>query len=173
MFYKVINKISKTEVVDGARDYRFMTRQMVDAIISLTEVNRFSKGIFGWVGFKTEWLEYENIERSAGETKWSFWKLLLYSFDGIIAFSTVPLAIASVIGVLMCFASFIAIIVIVVRHFMGIASAFGWASMTVFILFLGGMQLLGIGILGQYLSKTYLEAKRRPIYITKETEKDL
>ena len=173
MFYKLINKISKTEIVDGARDYRLMTRQMVNAIIELSEVNRFSKGIFGWVGFQTEWIAYENIERSAGETKWSFWKLLLYSFDGIIAFSTAPLAIASIFGVLICFVAFIGIIFIIVRHFMGIASAFGWASLTVFILFLGGIQLLCIGILGQYLSKTYLETKRRPVYIVKETEEDL
>ena len=169
-FYRLINKISKTEIVDGARDYRFMTRQMVDAIIDMSEVNRFSKGIFGWVGFNTKWISYENIERSAGETKWSFWKLFIYSLDGITAFSTAPLAIATFIGFFFCALSFVAIIVIFVRHFMGIESAFGWASMVTAICFLGGVQLLCIGILGQYLSKTYLETKRRPVYIVKETE---
>ena len=169
-FYRLINKISKTEIVDGARDYRFMTRQMVDAIIDMSEVNRFSKGIFGWVGFNTKWLSYENIERSAGETKWSFWKLFIYSLDGITAFSTAPLAIATFIGFFFCALSFVAIIVIFIRHFMGIESAFGWASMVTAICFLGGIQLLCMGILGQYLSKTYLEAKRRPVYIVKETE---
>jgi Glycosyltransferases involved in cell wall biogenesis len=169
-FYRLINKISKTEIVDGARDYRFMTRQMVDAILEMSEVNRFSKGIFGWVGFNTKWLSYENIERSAGETKWSFWKLFIYSLDGITAFSTAPLAMATFIGFFFCALSFVAIIVIFIRHFMGIESAFGWASMVTAICFLGGIQLLCMGILGQYLSKTYLEAKRRPVYIVKETE---
>jgi len=170
MFYRLVNRISKTEIVDGARDYRFMTRQMVDSILDMSEVNRFSKGIFGWVGFQTKWLSYENIERSAGETKWSFWKLLVYSLDGITAFSTAPLAIATFVGFLFCLLSFAAIIVIFVRHFMGIEAAFGWASMVTVVAFLGGIQLLCVGILGQYLSKTYLETKRRPVYIAKETE---
>ena len=170
MFYRLVNRISKTEIVDGARDYRFMTRQMVDSILDMSEVNRFSKGIFGWVGFQTKWLSYENIERSAGETKWSFWKLLVYSLDGITAFSTAPLAIATFVGFLFCLLSFVAIIVIFVRHFMGIEAAFGWASMVTVVAFLGGIQLLCVGILGQYLSKTYLETKRRPVYIAKETE---
>ncbi len=170
-FYKIINKISKTEIVDGARDYRFMTRQMVDSILEVSEVNRFSKGIFSWVGYKTKWLDYENIERSAGETKWNFWKLFLYSIDGIIAFSTAPLAIASLAGILLCFFSFLAIAFIVIRQIIDpTTSVDGWASLTTIIIFIGGIQLLCIGILGQYLSKTYLETKKRPIYIAKETE---
>ena len=169
-FYKLMNKISKTDIVDGARDYRLMTRQMVDAILSLSEYNRFSKGIFGWVGFKTKWIEYQNIERAAGETKWSFWKLFLYSIDGIVAFSTIPLAIASIMGIALCGISFISILVILIRHFIGVYSAFGWASMVCIILFVSGIQLFSIGVLGQYLSKTYLEVKKRPIYIIKEKE---
>lgn len=167
-FYKLMNHISKTDIVDGARDYRLMKRQMVDAILSLEEYNRFSKGIFGWVGFKTKWLEYKNIERAAGETKWSFWKLLLYSIDGIVAFSTVPLAIASIMGMALCGISFISILVILIRHLMGVPSAFGWASMVCIVLFVGGIQLFCMGVLGQYLSKTYLEVKKRPVFIIKE-----
>jgi len=173
LFYKFINKISKTEIVDGARDYRLMSRAMVDAILSLSEVNRFSKGIFGWVGFETEWISFDNVERSAGVTKWSFWSLLMYSLDGITAFSTAPLAIASFMGFLFCGVSFLAIIIIITRHFMGVESAFGWASMVVSLFFLGGIQLLCMGILGQYLSKTYLETKHRPVFIVEETEKDI
>lgn len=170
-FYKLINKISKTEVVDGARDFRVMTRQMVDAILRLSENNRFSKGIFGWVGFETKWLEYENVERVAGETKWSFWKLFIYSIDGIVAFSTVPLAIASVIGFVFCFIAAIAICVIVVKTLLWGEDVTGWPSLACMIFFVGGVQLFSIGIVGQYLSKTYLETKRRPIYIMKESEK--
>lgn len=172
MFYKLINKISKTEIVDGARDFRLMTRQMVDAIISMEEYNRFSKGIFGWVGFNTKWLEYENVERAAGETKWSFWKLFKYSIDGIIAFSTAPLVISTIMGILFCFIAFILIIFIVARTLIYGDPVSGWPSMTCIILFVGGIQLFCIGIIGQYLSKTYLEVKKRPIYIIKETEED-
>ena len=170
MFYKLINKISKTEIVDGARDFRLMTRQMVDAIISMEEYNRFSKGIFGWVGFNTKWLEYENVERAAGETKWSFWKLFKYSIDGIIAFSTAPLVISKIMGILFCFIAFLMIIFIVIRTLAYGDPVSGWPSMTCIILFVGGIQLFCIGIIGQYLSKTYLEVKKRPIYIIKETE---
>lgn len=170
MFYRLINKISKTEIVDGARDFRLMTRQMVDAIVSMEEYNRFSKGIFGWVGFNTKWLEYENIERVAGETKWSFWKLFKYSIDGIIAFSTAPLVISTIMGLLFCLIAFILIIFIVARTLIYGDPVSGWPSMTCIILFVGGIQLFCIGIIGQYLSKTYLEVKKRPIYIIKETE---
>ena len=170
LFYKIINKISDTEIVDGARDFRMMTRQMVDAILSLEEVNRFSKGIFGWVGFRTRWLEYENIERVAGETKWSFWKLFLYSIEGITAFSTAPLAIASIAGVLFCLFAFFFICVILVKTILFGDPVAGWPSMMCAILFLSGIQLFCVGILGQYLSKTYLESKRRPNFIVQETE---
>lgn len=172
MFYKLINKISKTEIVDGARDFRLMTRQMVDAILSIEEYNRFSKGIFGWVGFNTKWIEYENVERAAGETKWSFWKLFKYSIDGIIAFSTAPLVISTIMGILFCFIAFILIVFIVVRTLIYGDPVSGWPSMTCIILFVGGIQLFCIGIIGQYLSKTYLEVKKRPIYIIKETEEE-
>ncbi len=172
LYYKIINKISKTEIVDGARDFRLMTRQMVNAVLKVKEYNRFSKGIFSWVGFNTKWLEYENVERAAGETKWSFWKLFLYSLDSIVAFSTVPLSIASVMGILFCFVAFIIIVFIIVRTLMYGDPTSGWPSMVCIMFFIGGVQLLCIGVIGQYLSKTYLEVKKRPIYIIKETEKD-
>lgn len=168
-FYKLINKISKANIVDGARDFRLMTRQMVGAILEMTEYNRFSKGIFGWVGFETKWLEYENTKRVAGETKWSFWKLFLYSLDGIIAFSTVPLAISSVIGFLLCIVAFVLIITIIVKTLLFGDPVAGYPSLVCIICFLSGIQLFCFGILGQYLSKTYLETKHRPIYIIKET----
>ena len=168
-FYRVINKMSKTEIVDGARDYRLMTRQMVDAILRLTEYNRFSKGIFSWVGFRTKWVETENAERSAGESKWSFFKLLIYALDGIIAFSTAPLAIASVLGLVFCVIAFFAIIFVIVRQLLWGGSAFGWPSLVCIILFLAGIQLFCIGIVGQYLAKTYLEVKGRPIYLLRES----
>ena len=167
-FYRLINKISKTEIVDGARDFRLMTRQMVDAILSLHEVGRFSKGLFSWVGFKTKWLEYENVERVAGETKWSFWKLLLYSIDGIIAFSTAPLAIASVAGVLFCVLAFVMLLFFFFKTIFFGDPVAGFPATICIILLLGGIQLFCIGILGQYLSKTYLETKKRPIYIVRE-----
>ena len=172
MYYKMINKISKTEIVDGARDFRLMTRQMVNSVLSLKEYNRFSKGIFSWVGYRTKWLEYENVERAAGETKWSFWKLFLYSLESIVAFSTVPLSIASVMGILFCFVAFIMIIFIIVRTLMYGDPTSGWPSMVCIMFFIGGVQLLCLGIMGQYLAKAYLEVKKRPIYIVQETEKD-
>lgn len=168
LFYKIINKISDADIVDGARDYRLMTRQMVDAILSMSEYNRFSKGIFGWIGFNTKWIEFENVERVAGETKWSFWKLFKYSLEGITAFSIVPLQLASVIGVLLSLIAFIFIIIIVVRTIMFGDPVSGWPSTMCVIILLGGLQLLAIGVLGQYLSKTYLETKKRPIYILKD-----
>lgn len=167
-FYKIINKISKTEMVDGARDYRLMTRQMVDSIISMKEYNRYSKGLFSFVGFNTKWLEYENVERVAGETKWSFWKLLRYAFDGIIAFSTTPLWISTFIGILFCIISFIAIIAIIIKTLCFGDPVGGWPSMVCIIFMVSGIQLFCIGIIGAYLSKTYLETKNRPIYIIKE-----
>ena len=170
LYYKIINKISKTEIVDGARDFRLMTRQMVNAVLEVKEYNRFSKGIFSWVGFRTKWLEYENVERVAGETKWSFWKLFLYSLDSIMAFSTLPLSIASVMGILFCFVAFIIIVFIIVRTLMFGDPTSGWPSITCIMFFIGGVQLLCIGVIGQYLSKTYLEVKKRPIYIIQETE---
>lgn len=168
MFYKIMNRISRTEIVDGARDYRLMTRQVVDAILAMTEYNRFTKGIFGWVGYETKWLEYENVERRKGETKWSFWKLFLYSIDGITAFSTVPLAIASIMGVLFCLFAFLFIIVIIIRKMMFGDPTSGWPSLVCIISLVSGVQLFCLGIVGQYLSKTYMEVKRRPIYLVKE-----
>lgn len=168
MFYKIINRISDADIVDGARDYRLMNRKFVDSILSMKEYNRFSKGLFGWVGFKTKWIEFENIERIAGETKWSFWKLFKYSIEGIVAFSTTPLVIASVIGVIFCFLAFLFVGVIVIRKLLFGDPVDGWASLVSIILFLGGLQLSCIGILGQYLAKLYLEAKDRPLYLIGE-----
>ena len=168
MFYRIINKISKIEMVDGARDYRLMKREVVDAIISLGEYNRYSKGLFSFVGFDTKWLEYENVERVAGETKWSFWKLFLYALEGIVAFSTAPLAISSVIGLLFCLASFIFMIVILIKTLVAGDPVSGWPSLACIVTFVSGVQLLIMGIIGQYLAKTYLEVKKRPIYIVKE-----
>ncbi len=170
MFYKLVNRISKTEIVDGARDYRLMTRQVVDAILTMTEYNRFTKGIFGWVGFSTKWLEFENVERAHGETKWSFWKLFLYAIDGIIAFSTLPLALASIMGVLFCIIAFLLIIIIIVKTLLVGDPVGGWPSMVCIICMVSGVQLFCLGIVGQYLSKTYMEVKRRPIYLVKEEE---
>lgn len=170
LFYRLMNKISQVDMVDGARDYRLMTRQMVDSILSLKEYSRFSKGIFGWVGYQTKWLEYENVERVAGETKWSFWKLFKYSIDGIVAFSTFPLDIAAFIGVLLCLAAFVFLIVLFVQTLAFGNPVSGYPSTLCIILFIGGIQLLTIGILGKYLAKTYLETKKRPIYIAKEVQ---
>ena len=167
-FYKLMKKISKADIVDGARDYRLMTRQVVDSILAMGEYNRFSKGIFGWVGYKTKWIEYENIERLHGETKWSFWKLFIYSIEGITAFSTVPLAIASVMGVFFCAAAFLMILFILIRSLVWTDPVGGWPSLVCIICMVSGVQLLCIGIIGQYLSKTYLEVKHRPIYLVKE-----
>lgn len=168
MFYKLMKKISRTEIMDGARDYRLMTRQMVDAIIAMKEYNRFTKGIFGWVGFRTRWLEYENVERARGETKWNFWKLFLYSLDGITAFSTVPLMLASVMGVFFCVIAFLMIIFIIVRKLIFGDPVSGWPSLVCIILMTSGVQFFCTGILGQYLAKTYMEVKRRPIYLVRE-----
>lgn len=169
-FYRLFNKISKIEIMDGARDYRLMTRQVVNSIIDISENNRFSKGIFSWVGFNTKWLEYENIERAAGKTKWSFWKLFLYSIEGITAFSTVPLAFASIFGIIFCFLAFLLIVVIIIRTVIWGDPTSGWPSLVCIISLLSGVQMLCTGILGQYLAKTYLETKKRPIYIVKEDE---
>jgi glycosyltransferase involved in cell wall biosynthesis len=170
-FYRLFNKISKTQINDGARDFRLMTRKMVDSILSLNEVNRFSKGIFSWVGYKTKWLEYENIERSKGNTKWSFWKLFVYSIDGIIAFSTAPLVLSSILGIVSCiFAVGIMVVVILKTLLFGDPVA-GYPSLISIITFMGGIQLLSLGILGQYLSKIYLEAKKRPLYIISNESK--
>ena len=167
-FYRLMNRISKTGVVDGARDYRFMSRKMVDAVLSITEYNRFSKGIFEWVGFRTRYISYENIERVAGNTKWSFWKLFQYSIEGIVAFSTVPLALASLGGVILCMVAFLMILLLVIRALIFGDPVSGWPSLACIIIFLGGIQLFCSGILGLYLSRTYLECKNRPIYIIKE-----
>ena len=172
MFYKIINKMSSIEMVDGARDYRLMKRKVVDAIISLKEYNRYSKGLFSFVGFDTKWIEYENVERVAGETKWSFWKLFKYAIEGITAFSTTPLILSSLIGILFCILSFVAIVFIIVRTLINGDPTPGWPSLVCIIVFVSGIQLFSMGIIGQYLSKTYLEVKNRPIYIIKETEKD-
>ena len=168
MFYKLMNKISQTEMMDGARDYRLMTRQMADAILSMAEYNRFTKGIYGWVGFKTKWLEFENVERNKGQTKWNFWKLLMYSFEGITACSTAPLAFASIMGVVFCILAFVLIIVIIVRTSVFGDPTSGWPSLVCIISLVSGVQLLCLGVIGQYLSKTYMEVKKRPIYIAKE-----
>ena len=167
-FYKLINKMSDANIVDGARDFRLMKRPMVDAILSMTEYNRFSKGIFGWVGFNTKWIAYENIERAAGTTKWSFWKLFLYSLEGIIGFSTAPLALASFFGIFMCIVAFFFIIFIIIKTLIFGDPTSGWPSMVCIMVMIGGIQLFCMGIIGQYLAKTYLESKNRPIYILSE-----
>lgn len=172
MFYKLINKISNVEVVDGARDYRIMTRKMVNAILSIPERNRFTKGIYGWVGFKTKWIEFENVERSAGESKWSFGKLFLYALDGIIAYSTMPLSMATAAGICLSIISVLAIVFVVVRKLLFGDPTSGWASMICVILLLGSMQLFFIGIIGQYLAKIYIETKQRPIYIVAEESEE-
>lgn len=167
-FYRLMKRISKTEIMDGARDYRLMTRQMADAILQMQEYNRFTKGIYGWVGFETKWLEYENIERAKGETKWSFWKLLLYSIEGITAFSTAPLMFASLMGVIFCILAFALIVVTIFRKIVFGDPVSGWPSLVCIISLVSGVQLFCLGILGQYLSKTYMEVKKRPIYLIKE-----
>lgn len=172
LFYKLINRYGDTEMVDGARDFRLMTRQMVDAILEVTEYNRFSKGIFSWVGFKTEYLEYENRERVAGETSWSFWSLFKYSLDGIVNFSDAPLNIASFVGALSCVGAGLALLFIVIRALIFGDPTSGWPSLVSIILFISGLQLLCLGIIGKYIGKIFLETKNRPLYIIKETEKD-
>ncbi len=168
-FYKLMSRISKTDLVDGARDYRLMNRKFVNAVLSMGEYNRFSKGLFGWVGFKTKWLEFENVERAAGETKWSFWSLFTYALDGIMAFSTAPLVLSTVIGLLLSLLAFAATLFVIIRRMVFGDPVAGWASTICIILFLGGLQMLFIGILGQYFAKAYLELKKRPIYLTGET----
>ena len=168
-FYKVMRHLSHIEIADGARDYRLMSRAMVDSIVSVSEYNRFSKGIFAWVGYETKWLEFENVERSAGETKWSFWKLVRYSFDGIINFSDTPIRISSYLGLLLTVLSFVALITEVIRALVFGDPVAGWPSLVCIITFIGGIQLFCMGIMGQYIAKTYMEVKRRPHYIVKET----
>ena len=168
MFYKLINKISQVEMVDGARDFRLMRRQMVEAILEVSEYNRFSKGIFAWVGLKTEYLEYKNVERVAGKTSWSFWQLLNYSLEGIVNFSDAPLTIAFLGGVVACLLAFFLIMIVIIRTLIFGDPTSGWPSMVSIILFLGGFQLLTIGILGKYIGKIFMETKKRPIYVVKE-----
>lgn len=172
LFYKIINKMSDADIVDGARDFRLMRRRMVDAILSMSEYNRFSKGIFGWVGFNTKWIEYVNVERVAGQTKWSFWKLFKYSMEGIMAFSTTPLYMSSILGFIICIIAFIMACFYLVKTLIYGDSTTGFPTLVCIMLFLGGIQLICIGVLGMYLSKTYLETKNRPVYIVKETEED-
>lgn len=168
LFYRLINKMSSTQIIDGARDFRLMKRMVVNAILSDKEYNRFSKGIFSWVGFRTKWIEYENVERCAGKTKWSFWKLFLYSVDGILAYTTVPLALVSVMGIILCLIAFIALCFVVIRALIFGDPVAGWPSMISIIIFLGGIQLFCLGLIGLYISKIYLETKKRPLYIVRE-----
>jgi glycosyltransferase involved in cell wall biosynthesis len=168
MFYKLMNRISETEIVDGARDFRLMKRQVVDAILAMKEYNRFTKGIFGWVGYETKWIEFENVERKKGETKWSFWKLFVYSLEGITSFSTAPLAFAAFLGVLFCLAAFALIIITIVRKALFGDPTSGWPSLVCIISLISGVQLFCLGIVGEYLAKTYMEVKKRPIYLVKE-----
>lgn len=172
MFYRVINKISDADIVDGARDYRLMKKEMVDVIVAMGEQNRFSKGIFGWIGFRTYWYPYENVERVAGETKWSFWKLLKYSIEGIVSFSQIPLSIASWMGILCTGVSILAILFIIIRKLMYGDPVQGWASNMCVMIFMGGIQLFCIGVMGQYIGKTYVETKKRPHYIVNECSDD-
>lgn len=172
-FYKIIGKLSKTEMVPGARDFRLMTRKMVDAVISMKEYNRYSKGLFSFVGFRTKWIEFENQERVAGTTKWNFWKLFTYAIDGIVGFSTQPLLIAAFLGVLFCLIAFIMIVVIIVKTLAFGDPVSGWPSLACIIFLVGGVNLFCTGIIGEYLAKVYLEVKERPIYIVAETEKDI
>ena len=171
-FYKIVNRISRTEIVDGARDYRLMSRKMVNAVLAMAEYNRFSKGIFSWVGFETKWFDYENIERVAGQTKWNFWSLFKYSIEGIVGFSTAPLVLAAGAGVLFCVAAFVGIVFVAVRALLFGDPTSGWPSMVCIMLLCSGVQLFCLGIVGEYLAKTYLEVKHRPVYIAKETEAD-
>ena len=172
MFYKIINRISDVDIVDGARDFRLMKRAMVDAIVEMEEYNRFYKGIFGWIGFKTYWLPYENVERVAGETKWNFWKLFKYSLEGIVNFSQTPLSIAAFIGLLFTLVAFLAIVFIILRKLIFGDPVSGWPSLVCIIVFVSGVQLFCMGIIGEYLAKTYMEVKRRPHFIVAETNRE-
>ena len=170
-FYKIMNAISQTEIVDGAQDFRFMTRQMVDAILDMSEYNRFSKGIFSWVGFRVKYMPYENVERPAGTTSWSFWGLFKYSLEGIMAFSTAPLAVASLLGIISCVVAFILIVFTILKAIIGFGETpAGYMTIICVVFLFSGLQLLCTGVLGQYLAKTYLETKHRPIYIAGETD---
>lgn len=173
LFYKIINKMSSADIVDGARDYQLFKRKVVDAILSMGEYNRFSKGIFGWVGFKKKWIAYENIERVAGDTKWNFFSLFKYALEGIIAFSTAPLVCSSVIGIIFCFVAFLVLIAVVIKTLLFGDPAMGWPSLVCLIMMVSGVQLFCMGIIGQYLAKTYLETKKRPIYIIGECDTDV
>lgn len=168
MFYRIMRKISKADIVDGARDYRLMTRKFVDSVLKISEYNRFTKGIFGWVGFETKWITFENIERQKGKTKWSFWKLLIYSIEGIVGFSTAPLAFASVVGIFFCVLAFAFLLFIFGRALLFGDPVAGWPSTICIILLVSGVQMFCMGIMGQYLAKTYLEVKHRPIYVVDE-----
>ena len=170
MFYRLMNKISDIEFVDGARDYRIMTRKMTDSILKLGENNRFTKGIYSWVGFKTKWIEFENVERVAGETKWSFFGLLRYSFEAILGFSTAPLSFVITFGFIVTALAFLLILFVIVRTLLYGDPTSGWPSMICIVVFFAGTQLLCTGIVGAYLGKTYLETKNRPIFITREEE---
>lgn len=172
LFYKLMNCISQTDMVDGARDYRLMSRKFVNAILEMSEYNRFSKGLFGWVGFNTKWIEFENVERVAGETKWSFWSLFRYSLEGIVAFSTFPLTLSSFFGLFSCILALVFMVFIIVKRLILGDPVAGWASTVSIVLMIGGIQLMCIGILGMYLSKTYLETKKRPIFIVSKTNID-
>ncbi|MBR7089670.1 MAG: glycosyltransferase family 2 protein [Lachnospiraceae bacterium] len=167
-FYKLMKKLSDADIMDGARDYRLMTRQYIDAVLSMTEYNRFTKGIFGWVGYRTKWIDFENVDRAAGETKWSFWGLFVYSLEGITAFSTKPLILSSLVGVLLCFVAFVMILFIIVRWLLFGDPVNGWPSLMTVIVFIGGLQFFCTGILGQYIAKAYLEVKKRPLYLRDE-----
>lgn len=173
IFYKLINKISKVEMVDGARDYRLMTRQVVDAVLSMREYNRYSKGLFSFVGFRTKWLEYQNVQRAAGETHWSFWGLFAYALDGICAFSTAPLVVSAILGLVFCLISFILIILIIFKTLVFGDPVSGWPSTICVILMVSGIQLLALGVIGEYLAKTYLETKHRPVYIIRKSSKQI
>jgi hypothetical protein len=167
-FYKIMNRVTDLEIMDGARDYRIMRRTMVDAVLDMKEYNRFTKGIYSWVGFNTRWFDYENRERVAGETKWNFWKLFMYSIEGFVGFTTAPLTFSAFVGLLFTLLSFIMIVFIIIRTLIYGDPTSGWPSMICIIVFLGGVQLFCIGVVGQYLAKTYLETKGRPIYIARE-----
>lgn len=172
LFYKGINRISDTQIVDGARDFRLMKREMADAIVAMSEYNRFSKGMFGWVGFRTCWLPYENVERAAGKTKWSFWGLMKYAMDGVVSFSQAPLSFVSWAGLIMTAFAFFMLAFVVIRKLIFGDPVAGWASTMSVIIFVSGLQLFCLGVIGQYLAKTYLETKRRPHFIISETNGD-
>ena len=172
LFYKLFNRISEMDLVEGATDYRMMTRQVVDSILQLTEYNRFSKGLFHWVGFNTKWIDYENVERFAGETTWSFWGLVKYSVEGIVAFTTLPLSISTLLGTIISVIAFIYMVFIIAKYLLYSDPVQGFATIMCGILLLGGIQLLSIGVLGKYLEKTYIETKNRPIFIVKESNID-